>query len=327
MATAKLWWNGSEWKTSQTTWVHVNTWQQSSYCCVDAKFYIIAYDDYTIGFSGTIQGDGSGTAVCSGSRTISANGSTITSFSMSDTRSQTRTATISSPTATVGWSGSARVTCWKNDVGYRQDGTPWEPSSGTTTITSPLCTITYDANGGTGDVGTQATLQSIAAVITPENVPTREYYQFVGWNTKADGTGTSYGDGANITITEDTTLYAQWSQTAFATAISADEGATITLDGQSFTNQTATIYKDAGTYALTITANAGFIIKTRSPANDGNVTISDNTTSLSAASQRVGCHLDNGVEWVQAVMYVDNGVSWDMVQAYYDNGNSWELVY
>ena len=39
---------------------------------------------------------------------------------------------------------------------------------------------------------------------------TRENYTFNGWNTAADGSGTSYADGDNITLTADTTLYAQW---------------------------------------------------------------------------------------------------------------------
>ena len=42
------------------------------------------------------------------------------------------------------------------------------------------------------------------------NMFTRDTYTFMGWNTKADGSGTSYEDGADITITEDVTLYAQW---------------------------------------------------------------------------------------------------------------------
>ena len=33
---------------------------------------------------------------------------------------------------------------------------------------------------------------------------------FVGWNTKADGSGTPYAAGGSINITEDTVLYAQW---------------------------------------------------------------------------------------------------------------------
>lgn len=34
--------------------------------------------------------------------------------------------------------------------------------------------------------------------------------KFLGWNTAADGTGDSYADGADITASADTTLYAQW---------------------------------------------------------------------------------------------------------------------
>ncbi|MBQ4282239.1 MAG: InlB B-repeat-containing protein [Spirochaetales bacterium] len=35
-------------------------------------------------------------------------------------------------------------------------------------------------------------------------------YVFNGWNTKADGTGESYADKANVTLSADLTLYAQW---------------------------------------------------------------------------------------------------------------------
>ena len=35
-------------------------------------------------------------------------------------------------------------------------------------------------------------------------------YTFAGWNTKADGTGTSYAPGATFTLTGDVILYAQW---------------------------------------------------------------------------------------------------------------------
>ena len=44
----------------------------------------------------------------------------------------------------------------------------------------------------------------------PSNTFTREGYNFTGWNTKADGTGTSYAVGAEVTLTSDITLYAQW---------------------------------------------------------------------------------------------------------------------
>lgn len=35
-------------------------------------------------------------------------------------------------------------------------------------------------------------------------------YTFCGWDTKADGSGTRYDEGASLTLTEDTILYAQW---------------------------------------------------------------------------------------------------------------------
>ena len=74
-------------------------------------------------------------------------------------------------------------------------------------------------------------------------------------------------------------------------------------------------------------ANTGFIIKNRDPAADGSITIDLTNPSLTATSQRVGCHLDDGESYVQAVMYVDDGESWQMVQAYVDDGNAWNLVY
>ena len=35
-------------------------------------------------------------------------------------------------------------------------------------------------------------------------------YTFTGWNTKADGTGTSYSAGANYSTNANATLYAEW---------------------------------------------------------------------------------------------------------------------
>ena len=52
--------------------------------------------------------------------------------------------------------------------------------------------------------GTEATVS--------DKTPKRRGYTFVGWNTAADGSGTSYDKNAQFTINEDTTLYAQWSE-------------------------------------------------------------------------------------------------------------------
>lgn len=76
-------------------------------------------------------------------------------------------------------------------------------------------TINFDGNGSTG--GSTAS-QQIAAGNTASlnaNGFTRTGYAFTGWNTAADGSGTSYADGAEYAVTPATgdatvTLYAQW---------------------------------------------------------------------------------------------------------------------
>ena len=69
--------------------------------------------------------------------------------------------------------------------------------------------ITFDANGGKGTMGTQTVKPNKATALTANRF-TRADYDFAGWNTAKDGTGTLYGDKANITTNENVTLYAQW---------------------------------------------------------------------------------------------------------------------
>ena len=210
MATAQRWWNGSSWSTTQTTWVHINTWTSSSYCYVIADFYIIAYDNGTLGFSGTIEGGGSGTAVCSGSRNITENGNTITTFSMSNIRSQSRTASISSPTATIGWNGSSSVSVWKNDGSGVQYGAAWGSGSGSTTLTSPFqYIITYNDNGGVNGPGVKAVFNGETPTISLIE-PTRSNRTFLGWSTSNTSRTAEYAPGDTITLSSNITLYAIW---------------------------------------------------------------------------------------------------------------------
>ena len=78
-------------------------------------------------------------------------------------------------------------------------------------------TINFDGNGSTG--GSTASQQIAAGNTAALNANgfTRSGYVFTGWNTAADGSGTSYTDGADYTVTPATddatvTLYAQWEQ-------------------------------------------------------------------------------------------------------------------
>lgn len=70
-------------------------------------------------------------------------------------------------------------------------------------------TVKYDANGGTGAPSNQTKTKGKELVLST-TVPTKEGYKFVNWNTKKDGTGTSYNAGSKYTREASVTLYAQY---------------------------------------------------------------------------------------------------------------------
>ena len=73
-------------------------------------------------------------------------------------------------------------------------------------------TVTYDANGGSGSSisDPNSPYESGSTVTVLSNSYTKQDYEFVSWNTKDDGTGTSYVSGDTFEIAKNTTLYAQW---------------------------------------------------------------------------------------------------------------------
>lgn len=80
----------------------------------------------------------------------------------------------------------------------------------------PRRTITFNANGGTGVMAAQ-TVVALDGNKAYTNINAlgfshgTEGYRFIGWNTKADGSGTAYTDGQFVGLDGDLTLYAQWS--------------------------------------------------------------------------------------------------------------------
>lgn len=108
--------------------------------------------------------------------------------------------------------------------------------------------ITFDANTGSGSMGTQSIACAASANLTANSF-TKTGYTFSGWNTAANGSGTSYSDQASYTMgTANATLYAQWTA----------NNNTLTFDGNGSTSgNTAT-----QTIASNATANLninGFI--------------------------------------------------------------------
>jgi hypothetical protein len=79
---------------------------------------------------------------------------------------------------------------------------------------SNTVTVTFDANGGTGEMAPQTFTIGVAQALTA-NAFTKGNYPFNGWNTVADGSGTDYANMQEVTVSANVTLYAQWSNHEF----------------------------------------------------------------------------------------------------------------
>jgi len=73
--------------------------------------------------------------------------------------------------------------------------------------------VSFNANGGTGSMASASGVPNVTITL-PNNTLTREDYLFNGWNTKADGTGVFYADGATISSDHGgvVELFAQWKE-------------------------------------------------------------------------------------------------------------------
>ena len=98
-------------------------------------------------------------------------------------------------------------------------------------------TIAYDANGGTGSMDSHKVRIGNTAVLSAKTF-TRTGYAFRNWNTKADGTGTTYEDGQQVTDIgangETVTLYAMWVEDFRYTVAYNANGGTGSMESQEF---------------------------------------------------------------------------------------------
>lgn len=131
---------------------------------------------------------------------------------------ETATVTDEIPT----WSGYA-FTGWVDNK-----DAPWNAGDTFTMPDEPVkiiatwgvgCDLTYDTN--TTDVVSYMPQNVVDALsgtelTISEDVPSRYWYTFTGWNTATDGTGISYASGESILLDGDETLYAQWTKNADA---------------------------------------------------------------------------------------------------------------
>ena len=73
----------------------------------------------------------------------------------------------------------------------------------------PSYIVTYNANGGYGELASQRKIQGIDMTIS-YNVPTRDEYTFTGWALSANSNTVTYRPGDKYKEDKDITLYAVW---------------------------------------------------------------------------------------------------------------------
>ena len=77
-------------------------------------------------------------------------------------------------------------------------------------------TISFDGNGATGGYMSPQYVTKGETAMLYQNGFTRTNWIFDSWNTKADGSGTSYANQGDIAPTTSLTLYAQWAKVSFS---------------------------------------------------------------------------------------------------------------
>ena len=128
-------------------------------------------------------------------------------------------------------------------------------------------TVVFDKNNGTGEMSDQEFTYDAEQALT-ENAFTRTGYAFAGWNTAADGSGTSYADKVpvtNLATTGSVTLYAQWTANTYKVSFKANEGTGTTAD-QEFT------YDEAQNLTANTFARTGYTFTGWNTVADGSGT-------------------------------------------------------
>ena len=176
---------------------------------------------------------------------------------------------------------------------------------------NPTYSLTYNGNGNTsGTVPADANAYEQGATVTVKGNTgnlANSGYSFVGWNTAADGSGTSYAVGVDFNIgTNNVILYAKWTQ---------NQTYTVTYNGNG--NVSGTVPADVNAYVqgstIVVLGNTGNLVKTGytfigwSTTADGSGTSYATGTTFSIGSGNVILY----AKWTQnptyTVAYNGNG--------------------
>ena len=173
--------------------------------------------------------------------------------------------------------------------------------------------ISFNANGGTGSMASMTNCLYDNSYTLTNNAFVRTGYTFKNWNTKADGSGTSYSNLASVSKLSATngatvTLYAQWEKNEYNVTFNPT-GGTVTTASMSI------FYGDA--YGeLPIPVRAGYTHLGWYTKQEGGVKIESSDLYQLTENQILYAHWDRDG---YTVTYHGNGgtVSVDSVENYY----------
>lgn len=154
---------------------------------------------------------------------------------------------------------------------------------------SPVYTLTYNGYGSE-DITTDPHLYAAGDKATVEgSLFTRDGYTFSGWGTAADGSGISYAEGDQVTMTSDLALYARWTSedqpisTSSSTAPTAPETSTASATTPGGSVSSTTPVNPSGSTSSTSASPSGST--TGTPLNpSGSSTPSQSGTSSGSAT-------------------------------------------
>lgn len=148
---------------------------------------------------------------------------------------------------------------------------------------NPTYTVSYNGNGNTGgtvpiDANAYEQGANVTVIANTGNL-VRTGYTFTGWNTIADGSGTSYAGTATFSMgTANVTLYAKWTQ---------NPTYTVTYNGNGSTG--GIVPADANAYlqgdTITVKANTGTLMRTGNTFAGWNTAADGSGTSYAGAAK------------------------------------------
>lgn len=136
--------------------------------------------------------------------------------------------------------------------------------------------LSFSANGGTGEMES-ITKEENEKINLPAVKFSRTGFEFLNWNTVADGSGTLYADCAEFTFNTDTTLHAQWKEKKAAPSNPENP----TQPEQPQTPETPSTPKT--TYTVAFDANGGIgTIASISAEEESEITLPENAFTKSS---------------------------------------------